>query len=350
MKLWTMAFLGVRTYGPRERICDRFDEQKIEAFFRKWLRRLPHPFSAQERRAGYRYDLSILQAEFSLTQIWDRAVSGRCFFEEIIRENIDLGRPEQVQLIFSRKLRKSTVADGRCRTRIINEGVMPSLHIYYKNTHSKQYHKAAKRRAGLRTETTINNAYDFGVGRRLCNLPALRQIGFGANRRILELEKLTHDCSIGQQSFQQLQQSADIEGQRVSALRFGDPRVQALFAVLLIFSLQPQGFRNRELRPLIAQALGLDHEQITQGRMSYDLRRLRLHGLIERIDGTHRYQLTARGRRTTLFYSRAFNRVLRPGLSQIAHPNLPPDRSKLTAAFHHLEIELTNYFAQKKAA
>src|SRR5580692_11716092 len=235
-----------------QRICDHFDEQKIEAFFRKWLRRLPHPFSAQDRRAGYRYDLSILQAEFSLTQIWDQAVSGRCFFEEVIRENIDLGRPEQVQLIFSRKMKKSTVADGRCRTRIINEGVIPSLHIYDKNTHSKQYHKAAKRRAGLRTETTINNAYDFGVGRRLCNLPALRQIGFGANRRILELEKLTHDCSLGQQSFQQLQQPADVEGQRVSALRFGDPRVQALFAVLVIFSLQPQGFRNRELRPLLA--------------------------------------------------------------------------------------------------
>jgi hypothetical protein len=333
-----------------QRICDHFDEQKIEAFFRKWLRRLPHPFSSQDRRAGYRYDLSILQAEFSLTQIWDQAVSGRCFFEEVIRENIDLGRPEQVQLIFSRKMKKSTVADGRCRTRIINEGVIPSLHIYYKNTHSKQYHKAAKRRAGLRTETTINNAYDFGVGRRLCNLSALRQIGFGANRRILELEKLTHDCSIGQQSFQQLQQPADIEGQRVSALRFGDPRVQALFAVLLIFSLQPQGFRNRELRPLLAQALGLDNEQITQGKMSYDLRRLRLHGLIERIDGTHRYQLTTPGRRTALFYSRAFNRVLRPGLSQIAHPDLPPDSSNLTAAFHQLEVELTNYFAEKKAA
>jgi hypothetical protein len=333
-----------------QRICDHFDEHKIEAFFRKWLRRLPHPFSPRDRRAGYRYDLSILQGEFSLTQIWDQAVSGRCFFDEVIRENIDLGRPEQVQLIFSRKLKKSTVADGRCRTRIINEGVIPSLHIYYKNTHSKQYHKAAKRRAGLRTETTINNAYDFGVGRRLCNLPALRQIGFGANRRILELEKLTHDCSIGQQSFQQLQQPADIEGQRVSALRFGDPRVQALFAVLVIFSLQPQGFRNRELRPLLAQALGLNNQQITQGKMSYDLRRLRLHGLIQRIAGTHRYELTALGRRTALFYSRVFNRVVRPGLSHIAHPNLPLDSSQLTAAFQHLELQLTNYFAEKKAA
>ena len=114
-----------------------------------------------------RYDLSILQAEFCLTPIWDRALSGRCFFEEVIRENIDLGRPEQVQLIFSRKLKKSTVADGRCRTRIITQGVIPSLHIYYKNTRSKQYLKAANQRTGLRTETTINNAYDFGIGRRL---------------------------------------------------------------------------------------------------------------------------------------------------------------------------------------
>jgi hypothetical protein len=122
-----------------QRICDRFDQQKIEAFFRKWLRRLPHPFSPKDRQAGYRYDLSILQAEFSLTQIWDRPLNGRCFFEEVIRENIDLGRPEQVQLIFSRKLNKSTVADGRCRTRILTEGVIPSLHIYYKNTHSKRF-------------------------------------------------------------------------------------------------------------------------------------------------------------------------------------------------------------------
>ena len=333
-----------------QRICNHFDEHKIEVFFRKWLRRLPHPFSSRDRRAGYRYDLSILQGEFSLTQIWDRPASGRSFFEEVIRENIDLGRPEQVQLIFSRKLKKATVADGRCRTRIITEGVVPSLHIYYKSTHSKQYHKAAKRRAGLRTETTVNNTYDLGIGRRLCNLPALRQIGFEANRRILEVEKLSHDCGIGQQSFLQLQRSAEIEGQRASALRFGDPRVQALFAVLVIFSLQPQGFRNKDLRPLLAKALGLDSQQITQGKMSYDLRRLRLHQLIQPIPGTHRYQLTELGPRTALFYSRTFNRVLRPGLSQIAHPNLPPDSSNLTAAFHYLEAQLTNYLAEKKAA
>src|ERR1700757_901525 len=110
-----------------KRICDRFDQQKIEAFFRKWLARLPHPYSAQDRRAGYRYDLSILQAEVSLTQVSDQGVYGCEFFEEVIRENIDLGRPEQVQLIFARKMRRKTATDGRCRTRIITEGVTPYI-------------------------------------------------------------------------------------------------------------------------------------------------------------------------------------------------------------------------------
>jgi hypothetical protein len=65
------------------------------------------------RRAGYRYDLSVLQVEFSLTQMWDCRSSGRGFFAQVIRENLDLGRPEQVQLMFCRKLQRKTVAGGR---------------------------------------------------------------------------------------------------------------------------------------------------------------------------------------------------------------------------------------------
>ena len=108
-----------------QRIAEGFDEKKIERFFRKWLAALPHPYPVADRKAGYRYRLSVLQAEFSLTQIWDCPRHGREFFEEVIRENIDLGRPETVQLIFARKMRKSTVAGGRCRTRIVTEGGHP---------------------------------------------------------------------------------------------------------------------------------------------------------------------------------------------------------------------------------
>jgi hypothetical protein len=75
-----------------QRLAEGFDEKKIERFFRKWLSKLPHPFPAADRKAGYRYRLSMLQAEFSLTQVWDRPRHGREFFEEVIRENIDLGQ------------------------------------------------------------------------------------------------------------------------------------------------------------------------------------------------------------------------------------------------------------------
>src|SRR3954451_11270875 len=170
-----------------QQLCDDLSGDKIDALLRKWLKRLPHPFTVADRLAGYRYDVSILQAESSLTQVLDRPLSGRVFFEEVIRENLDLGRPDQVQLIFDRRITSRT--PGRFRTRVITDGVVPSLHVDYKNTRIKQYHKEGR---ALRTETTINNTRDFGIGKLLKNLPALRQIGFQANRRLLDVQKVSH--------------------------------------------------------------------------------------------------------------------------------------------------------------
>jgi hypothetical protein len=161
-------------------ICDGLTEPVIDALLRKWLARLPHPFTPADRAAGYRYQLSVLQAEFSLTQMLDKPVSDRIFFEQTIRENLDIGRPDQVSLIFNRQVRRTT--PGVFRTRVITDTVTPSLHIDYKHCRIKQYHKEGK---ALRTETTINDTYDFAIGKRLTNLPALREIGFSANRRLL---------------------------------------------------------------------------------------------------------------------------------------------------------------------
>ena len=86
---------------------------------------------------------------------------GREFFEAVIRENIDLGRPDRVQLLFDRKIIKST--PGSFRSRIITRGVSPSLHMEYKSTDIKQYFKENR---AARTECTINNPKDFGVNKR----------------------------------------------------------------------------------------------------------------------------------------------------------------------------------------
>jgi len=121
-------------------ICDRLGPDQIDALLRKWLARLPHPFTAADREAGYRYDLSMLQVEFSLTQMLDKPVSGRVFFEQVIRDNLDIGRPDQVALVFDRRLmrRGKRPTPGRFRTRVITEGVTPSLHVDYKHPRIKQ--------------------------------------------------------------------------------------------------------------------------------------------------------------------------------------------------------------------
>lgn len=243
-------------------ICDGLSAEKIDALPRKWLRLLPHPFTAADRRAGYRYQISMLQTEFSLTQVLDRPVTGRVFFEEVIRENPDIGRPGQMQLIFDRRVTART--PGRFRTRVITDGVVPSLRVDYKNTRIKHYHKEGRVKEGrvLRTETTINNTRDFGIGKLLKNLPALRQIGFQANRRFLDVQRASHDCAIGEDAFDKVVRPAGIQGQSASALRFGDKREQAPFAVLVVFSLQCRGFNNREMRVLPAQLPGLDRPTI----------------------------------------------------------------------------------------
>ncbi|HEX9499906.1 MAG TPA: hypothetical protein VF926_16370, partial [Mycobacterium sp.] len=198
-----------------QRLCDGLSAEKIDRLLRKWLRRLPHPFPPRDRAAGYRYQLSILQAEFSLTQVLDQPVTGRVFFEQVIRENLDIGRPTQVSLVFDRKVTRRT--PGRFRTRVITDGVVPSLHVDYKKSRIKQYHKEGQ---ALRTETTINDTRDFAIGRRIENLEELRKVGFAANRRLLDIQRIGHDCFIGEASFQDMQRPVTIDNQRAAALRF----------------------------------------------------------------------------------------------------------------------------------
>jgi len=277
--------------------------------------------------------------------VLDRPVTGRIFFEEVIRENLDMGRPDQVQLIFARRVTRTT--PGRFQTRVMTEGVIPSLHVNYKTFRIKEYFKEGR---ALRVETTINDTRAFRIGRPLKNLPKLREIGFPANRRLLDVQTISHDCAVGEDAWNRVVRPVTVGEQRASALRFDDPRVQALFLVLVLFVFQTDGFRSSELREPLAQLLGIDPANITRGRMTYDLRRLRLHGIIERIPRTHRFRITPEGLRVALLFSRTWARLLRPGLSLIAPP-APDNQHPLRRAFERLEMEIHSFTdAQKIAA
>ena len=118
------------------------------------------------------------------------------------------------------------------------------------------------------------------------------------------------------------------EVRKAPGLKFGDARVHALLACLLAFRLTVEGFTNAQLRALVAEMLGL--ASLSPGQMTYDLRRLRLHGIIERIPHTFRYRLTGYGLETAVAYTLAHDRILKPGTSQLIDAGLP---SQLRAAY-----------------
>ena len=123
----------------------------------------------------------------------------------------------------------------------------------------------------------------------------------------------------------------------------------ALFCTLVMFRLLPAGFTARDLRQHVAPLLGLAPEALSPGRMTYDLRRLRLHGLIERQPTRHRYRVTDPGLRLALFLPRLWARTIRPGLA-IVMPDVAPNEGKLRHAFERLEQAMTDWCEEAKLA
>jgi hypothetical protein len=328
------GFLSCADATALQAACDALGPIDVQAFFDRWSHRLPWPMTPAERAAGYDHRLAICQLEVSLTQVFHRPVQGRHFFEAVIRENLDLGRPDRVRLLFPFRITRATPRPAfGYRTRVITDGVQPSLHVEYKSSHVKQYFKEQH---ALRTETTINNPMDFYVRKAIDNLSHLRDLGQQTNRKLLEVERLSHHCVLTHEALDRLQQPTIHAGQRVSALRFGDPRVMALLQALCAFTHLPRGFRNRDLRPHVEALLGRPY---TTAQMTYDLRGLRLKGLIHRIAGTHRYTATTYGLRTAFFYSKLYLRILRPNWAALVPDDDQLPRS-LRDALDHLDTEI----------
>ena len=187
--------------------------------------------------------------------------------------------------------RKSRPTPGKFRTRVITDGVTPSLHVDYKSTRIKQYHKDGR---ALRTETTINNSCDFAIGKRLTNLPALRQIGFTANRRLLDVQRLSHDPIGGTEASRPpATQSVTTTAPAPPACASPTPASRPCCASAHLPA-AARGFTNPDLRDQLAAYLGRPPGTINPGQ------RLRpapphVHGVVQRCPQTHRYRVTGAG-------------------------------------------------------
>lgn len=330
-----------------QRICDRLGSGAVKSFFWRWLRRLPSPFTTADLRAGYTYELAFRQFEISDTRVFTRPAAGRAFFEGLIRDHLDVGRPESVSLIFNRRITSKT--PGTFHTRVITKGVDPQLVCYYKASRLKQYFKDHR---ALRTETVIGDTRDFGIGRRVTadNWKALRAVGQAANQRLCDAQATDAQPAPDVATLNRVTRpSVTTNGQRTPALRFGDPRVAALMSAIVGFAHLVAGFDNKTLAGLMA---GLLDTAYTSRQATYDLRRLRRKQLITRLPHSNRYQLTELGRRVAVLFTKAYGRILAPGLTAL-DPAIPADVAKrhpLAQAWRTLDRELDRFVTTALAA
>ena len=204
----------------------------------------------------------------------------------------------------------------------------------------------------LRTETVIGDTRDFGIGRRVtsANWRALREVGDHANQRLCDAQAADARPAPDVATLTQVTRpSTTPDGQHAPALRFADPRVMAALAAIVGFSHLLTGFDNKTLTALMAALLDAPY---TSRQATYDLRRLRRKGIIERIEHTHRYRLTPRVRAVAVLFTKAYGRVLGLGLATL-DPGLPDKlskRSPLATAWRTLDRELDRFIDQGLAA
>jgi hypothetical protein len=266
--------------------------------------------------------------------------------ERTIADQLDLGRPDNVQIVFDRKI--TTTTPGVFQTKVITRGVAPVIQAHYKHSKVKQYFKDGR---ALRTETTVNDPYDFGVGRLLTaeNWHALIKIGEQTNQRLLDAQLQACQCAPDPAALQAIVlPSKTADGQPAPGLRFGDPRVMALLACLCHYGHLFNGLTNRSLRELIAGLI----PAYSTNQATYDLRRVRRKGLIHRIPHTQRYELTDEGRRIAVFFTKTYTRIVNPALADL-DPQLPDSiarRSPLARSWRDFERALDDRIEQAAIA
>jgi hypothetical protein len=318
-------------------ICDTLGAAQIEAFFESWCARLPLPLNGHDRADGYWWELSMRQIETSRTIVLDQPRNARAFIEALVADNIDIGRPERIEMVFKRD-RRGRPAGGVFKTAIDQHTTGVALNAFWRNSRIKQYLKDGR---ALRIETVINSPDDLGCARRLLHLDELQHRARACNRRLLDAERVGQGCVLASPAFERIARpSVTTDGRRAPALRFGDPRVQALAGALTTTMFAVTGITNKSLRALMPRLLGDTHYGMNQA--SYDLARLRLNGLIRRVPGHNRHTLTRDGLNFAIFYSKVHDRILRPLLAADRPPAPPKLRAALRAIDQHINHRLTH--------
>ncbi len=316
----TNAFASCSDPILLQEIADSLTAQDLFRCGHKWLTQLIPFFTPRERQqAGVGHRLFFSQVELCDNLIFSRRAAVDRLSQRLMDANRTIGQPNKLTVIFGRKITKQHA--GKLQT-VIEDLDLPNpvIRSHYKHGFVKQY---VRDEANLRTEPATNNVTDYGVGKAIENLPALRDKMSAIIDRYHEVQQDILESFVDRGQLLQLTQPTILSnGKRIPGLKLDHPRQLALMQALVRFShiAAQDSFSTAEVHPDTAEALGRTTADYTLASLRYDLSKLRAKGLVERLNKSRRYRLTTEGYRVCVVYLKLFEKLYAPLTSGILKP------------------------------
>jgi len=314
------AFMGCAAPRRLQEVADELTPRDLVSCGQKWLACFTPFFTAAEREeAGCRHRLFFAQTEFCDNLVFHRRAALDGLGERLLDANRTIGQPDKITTIFGRKVSKSY--RGKLQTEIENMHLPnPVIRSHYRNGFIQQY---VRDHLILRTEASTNNVTDYGVGKAVDNLPALRTTLSAINDNYLTVQQDILETFIDRGQLRRLAQpTISATGKRIPGLKLDNPRQLALMHALLRFShlAAASSFTTTELYPRVRDALGAAADRYALASLRYDLSKLRAKGLVEKLPHSRRYRLLPEGYSICLVFLKLFERVYAPLTAGLLSP------------------------------
>jgi hypothetical protein len=325
------CIVAVADPAALQRAADQVTPQLVEHLAVRWLNQVPDPLTREERAAGYPLRFSIFQAEFSDNVIFHQTQVLNRVYEAMLRDHLHMGRPDLVKVIFDRRIYRNT--PSAFATRVLRQGVVSCLKVFYKTSWLKQYNKGGR---VLRTEACVNDPRDFMIKKSLVHLGYLGRVAYHAITRFQKAQAVALATALDRSTLERLVTPSTNGRQRVPGIRVGAPRAMRVLAALGCAGLSFKAFSNAEFRKVLIEQVGAEPQEATPPRVGYELRKLRGKGLIRKVGGRNRYTLTDLGYRAALYLTKLHQRLLTPTLGSLD----PMLRAALANSPHELDQAL----------
>jgi hypothetical protein len=344
------AFLWVADPQALQAAADRLSPEIIRPRLNYWTWVLGPKFSKKDRGAiNLRRDYSLNQIEYCLNFVFRRNFPIHKLFERSAELGVFCLTADKIAQIFG--VRKHKRLRGKLHSMLerVDHG-HHVLRVYCKSLVARMYEKFS---TFFRVEICVNQLKDLGLNKGLANLDALRKKLVAATDRLADFQGELLDVHVDFPLFQRLARPVCSGKSKIPGIRIQDTRMIRLMEVLLHGGPQLNGWQTTQIWQAILTAFSLSPQAYTLNQLRYDLRKLKGHGLLERVGKRYAYRLTDKGTRVAAMFVLFHKRVCGPLANSLFH-HRPTSSSKppvkIEIAYRKADAAIQNLIDQLAVA